>query len=439
VGVVSLGCSKNLVDTEFMLGRLVDDGWEVTPDHHRADLLIVNTCAFVAPAVRESEETIARLLRGKARRPGTRVVVAGCLVNRSAPDLVSRFPAVDVFLPPDRIGELGLLLDGTPQGCAVAAGGRGFLPGRDARRLLTTAPWAFLKISDGCDNRCAYCLIPAIRGPHRSRGLSGILDEAAGLISSGVRELNLVGQDLTRWRSGRKVLEDLLGALDRLPGDFRIRLLYLHPSRVTASLAAAMAEHPKVLPYLDMPIQHADDRVLEAMGRPYRGKDLRRIYRLLRETVPGIALRTTVMVGHPGEGRREFQVLGDFLEECPFENLGCFAYSPQAGTPSADREAVSPGTAARRRRKVMLRQEEISASLWSGRVGRTVEALILSPLRGRSLWLGRAAWQAPEVDGSCLVRGRCRPGEWSAVTVTGARTYDLEARASSTTNPTTRS
>jgi ribosomal protein S12 methylthiotransferase len=295
---------------------------------------------------------------------------------------------------------------------------------------MTSSFWAYLKISDGCDNRCSYCLIPSIRGKHRSRSLRSVREEAAGLVAAGVREINLIGQDITRWGQGAggPALPRLIESLTRLPGDFRLRLLYLHPSRVDDRLCRLVAANDAVLPYLDIPIQHAGDSILEKMNRPYGRKGLERMYARLRRLVPGVALRTTVMVGYPGEGKKEFAELLSFLRDHPFENLGAFIFSPEEGTPAAaQRGRVPPETAAERRDEVMRLQQKAAASLWRGRHGEIAEVLLLEPVEGKSdLWLGRTVWQAPEVDGMIVVRGPGRPGDLVSVEVTGSSAYDLE-------------
>ena len=337
-GVVSLGCSKNLVDTEYLVGGLGAGGWGLVPERENADLLLVNTCAFIGPAVEESHEAIAAAVAWKAKRAGRLVVVAGCMVNRFADELATRYPAVDLLLAPKQIPRLGewLALQ-PPRPLRLGSPGRAFLPSGSLDRSLTTGPWAYLKISDGCSNCCHYCLIPSIRGPHASRTRAAVLDEARALIDAGVRELNLVGQDITRFGEGRRGggLAPLVRAVAALPGDFRVRLLYLHPERVDEEIIGLFAETPKLCAYLDIPIQHASGRVLERMNRRYARRDLERLFSTLRERIPGVALRTTVMVGYPGEGKREFAELLSFLRAHPFENLGAFVFSAQPGTKAA--------------------------------------------------------------------------------------------------------
>ncbi len=429
-GVISLGCSKNLVDTEFLMGGMAGCGWSFTPVREDAELLLVNTCAFLDSSVEESEEAIEEALEWKRRRGEGTVVVAGCLVSRFGRALKARFPEVDLFLTPGQIPRVPRWV--TPAGhtaAGIPGGGKSYLPPPGADRLVTTGPWAYLKISDGCDNRCSYCLIPSIRGAHRSRSLRALREETEALVAAGVREINLVGQDITRWGQSRRSggLRRLVLDLARLPGDFRLRLLYLHPSRVDRELVRIVAGERKVFPYLDMPIQHASDRVLRGMGRSYGRRRLERTLEMLRRSVPDIALRTTVMVGFPGEGRREFGELLSFLREHPFDNLGAFVFSPQEGTAAAARRGKVPaGEAEERYHRVMELQREVAAGLWKGRRGKTTEAILLAPLPGKkSGWLGRTAWQAPEVDGQIRVQGPGATGALVPVRITGSSDYDL--------------
>jgi ribosomal protein S12 methylthiotransferase len=430
-GVISLGCSKNLVDTEFLMGGLAGCGWAFSPESEDADLLLVNTCSFLEASVEESRDAIEEAVRWKGEREGRVAVVAGCLVSRFAGELEEIFPGVDLFLLPGQIERLPEWLAlPHPRPRRFRGGGPSYLPKSGSGRVVTSPFWAYLKISDGCDNRCSYCLIPQIRGGHRSRTLRSVREEAASLIEAGAREINLIGQDITRWSGGKGVpdLPRLVKSLAALPGDFRLRLLYLHPSRVDERLCRTMAESSKVFPYLDIPIQHASDGILKKMNRPYGRRRLEEMYVLLRRRIPGVALRTTVMVGYPGEGRREFEELLEFLRAHPFENLGSFVFSPEEGTAAASqRKKVSLEEAAERREEVMSLQQELAADLWKGRRGAVTEALILEPLEGEEkACLGRTAWQAPEVDGHVVVRGAGTPGELARVKVTGSGSYDLE-------------
>ena len=430
-GIISLGCSKNLVDTEYLMGGLARSGWGFTPTKGKADLLLVNTCSFLEASVEESQTAIEEALRWKKRRRGRIVVVAGCIVSRFGRELERAHPKVDLFLLPGQIPRLsGWLGSPPPRPRILSGGGPSYLPRQGEERIVTSAFWSYLKVSDGCTNRCSYCLIPTIRGEHRSRSLRSLRLEARSLVAAGMREINLVGQDLTRWGEDRRGggLVQLVKGLASLPGDFRLRLLYLHPSRVDGEIARLLAGGEKVFPYLDMPIQHASTRVLKAMNRHYGRPGLERIHSMLRRLAPGIALRTTVMVGYPGEGRREFRELLGFLRDFPFENLGAFVFDPQEGTPASRLEKkVRPEEARDRYRAVMEQQQSLSAELWKGRRGSETEALAIYPAdKAGTRWIGRTAWQAPEVDGQIVIEGTARPGSLVPVRITGSSAYDLK-------------
>lgn len=430
-GVISLGCSKNLVDTEYLMGGLARSGWGFTPTKGRADLLLVNTCSFLDASVEESQSAIEEALRWKRRRRGRVVVVAGCIVSRFGRELEMAHPKVDLFLLPGQIPRLPEWLESPPpRPRALRGGGPSYLPRQGEERVVTSAFWSYLKVSDGCTNRCSYCLIPSIRGGHRSRSLRSLRQETRSLVEAGMREINLVGQDLTRWGEDRRGggLVQLVRGLASLPGEFRLRLLYLHPSRVDEEIARLLTGGGKVFPYLDMPIQHASAGVLRAMNRNYDRHGLERTYSMLRRIAPGVALRTTVMVGYPGEGRREFRELLRFLRDFPFENLGAFVFDPQEGTPASRLEKrVPPEEGRDRYREVMEQQKSLSAKLWRGRRGTVTEALAISPAnKTGTRWTGRTAWQAPEVDGQIVLEGTVRPGSLVPVRITGSNAYDLE-------------
>jgi ribosomal protein S12 methylthiotransferase len=395
-----------------------------------ADLLLVNTCSFLEASMEESRGAIEEALDWKRAARGRIVVVAGCIVSRCGRELEGEYPGVDLFLLPGQNPRLpGWLESPEPRPRRLRGGGVSYLPRPTEERVVTSPNWAHLKISDGCTNRCAYCLIPSIRGPHRSRSLRSLRLETESLVEAGMKEINLVGQDLTRWGEDRrgKGFEEMVASLASLPGEFRLRLLYLHPSRVGESTARLLAERGKIFPYLDMPIQHASGRVLAAMNRSYDRRSLEKIWGTLRDIVPAIALRTTVMVGYPGERKKDFRELLAFLRDCPFENLGSFIFDPQEGTAAARLAGkVRPGEARERYHELMEQQQSISARLWKERLGAVTEAIVLAPLEGGERWVGRTSWQAPEVDGEIVLEGRARPGDLVRVEITGSSEYDLE-------------
>lgn len=436
VAMISLGCAKNTVDSERVLGMLAECGFAVAADPRRADVVLVNTCAFIAPARSETERTL-RALSG--RRP---VVAIGCYSERMRPcggSPVYRdpaFPKVAAFVGFGAFDEL-------PAICARLAGRRRaspFLRGGPARARFAEsprlraegAPSAFLKIAEGCSNRCSYCAVPGIRGPLRSLPIGRLVEEAERLAEIGAREICVVAQDTGSYgldRSGRARLAELLRRLCAIRKLRWVRLLYMHPAHLTDEIVEVLAGERKMCRYLDLPIQHASDRILAAMGRGYDSSRLRSLVERLRERVPGIALRTSVIAGFPGETEREFQELLGFVREARFDHLGAFAYSPEEGTPAAALQGrSSPSVAAARRRRIMREQQRIAFEILRSRVGSTETAMLESCEGG--IWRARTAREAPDVDGHVLV-GRCgglSAGRFVRVRLLARRGYDLVAR-----------
>jgi ribosomal protein S12 methylthiotransferase len=425
IHLVSLGCSKNLVDSERLLGQAIRDlGMRATENPEEADLLAVNTCAFIQEASREAVETIFEL-KSKAR-PGVKLAVLGCLAARYGKELSGLMPEADMFLaPPDyqdfTLGLASLLGLSQPQ-----------RPGsfETWERLSGTPPWrSYLKISEGCDRHCSYCLIPSLRGPLRCRPLSELLSEARSLSEGGVTELTLVAQDLTAWRDGSSGLLELATALDSIPGIQWLRLMYAYPEGLRPALVRGLSQLEKAVPYLDIPLQHASPSVLRRMGRG-QGRPLETV-KSLRERWPGLALRTTLMVGFPGESPEDFQLLLDLVEKAEFDNLGVFKFSPEEGARAASfPEQVPQVIKERRRRKVMSLQKKISRKLNRARLGQVCQVLVEGPGPDSPLVMtGRAPFQAPEVDGLIYFDGpQPRPGQMVRARLIKAGTYDLVAR-----------
>jgi ribosomal protein S12 methylthiotransferase len=434
VCTVSLGCPKNLVDTEIMLGDLAARGWVVADNPESAALLLVNTCAFIKPASQEAVETILELARHKNNDPDKRLVVAGCLVQRYGADLPNLLPEVDVFIGVNDFPRLGRLLDQDGEAAALLISRQRpwfdyALP--QPRFAATPSYLAYLKLAEGCSHRCTFCTIPGIRGPYRSRPLATLIEEAAALAASGVKELILVAQDTTAYgvdRGGGPQLAELLKELGRLPGLAWIRLLYGHPAGVTPELLEVMAAHPQICPYLDLPIQHAHDAVLRRMGRRYTRKGLLATFRLIRDILPDAALRTTVMVGFPGETDEQFESLLELVEEVRFDHLGVFLYEPEEGTPAARLPNPVPRCLARTRaRRLKAMQARIVKGKLRALVG-TVQPVLVEGVSEESEYLlsGRLAIQAPEIDGRVYItKGVGRVGEIQPVRLTRALPYDL--------------
>jgi ribosomal protein S12 methylthiotransferase len=437
----SLGCPKNLLDTEVMLGTLASAGFALAENLEDADVAVVNTCSFIESAREESVNAILEVadLRESGRLRA--LVVAGCLPQRYGAELAKELPEVDAFLGTGAFPEIARILEG-----ALAGRGRGVYveAGRthlydDASPRLLTGPGhsAYVKIAEGCDRVCAFCAIPGIRGRFQSRRLDSLVAEARALAAAGVREINLVAQDSTSWGKdlppvpglGRPKLHDLVRALDAVDGLDWIRLLYVYPSAVTDELIEAFAEAKRVLPYVDVPLQHASDRVLERMKRGSSAERQRRLVAKLRERIPGVTLRTTFIVGFPGETEEDFEQLLDFVSESRFDRVGIFRYSDEEGTAAAALEPKVPRTVARERyRRLAKLQAGIQAEKLGAWVGRETDVLVDAAI-GAGRARGRLASQAPEIDGVVFLRGPgLAPGQLVRARITGVKGgVDLDA------------
>ncbi len=426
----SLGCPKNLVDSEMMLGLMARDGAEIVLDPEAADVLIVNTCGFIGDAKKESIDTILDLARFKQSDPAKRLVVAGCLVQRYGTELQTALPEVDAFVGTGDFTRLPEILAAGPHPDARAYGGAAHLLPDVAIPRVRTGHFfsAYLKVSEGCDHRCSFCIIPKIRGRHESRPLASVLAEAEALVADGVVELNLIAQDLTAYGRDRRdgsSLAGLLRALARLDGLRWIRLLYTYPRYVSDGLLEVIANEPKVCRYIDMPLQHISDRMLRRMRRERDGAAVRRLLERIRRRVPGIAVRTAFIVGFPGETERDFAELVDFVRSARFERVGVFRYSQEHGTAAADLRDQIPEPVKRERRDALMRaQAEVAAATNRALVG-TEQRVLVCGEDERGRLYGRLPTQAPEIDGVVYVRGPAAVGSILRARITGARTYDL--------------
>ncbi|MGA2532048.1 MAG: 30S ribosomal protein S12 methylthiotransferase RimO [Candidatus Aminicenantales bacterium] len=433
VALVSLGCAKNLVDSEVMLGVLKKAGFSFVGRPREADIIIVNTCGFIQPARDEAARVLGNVLRIKKRNPGITVVAAGCYVERDEAALRERFPAVDAWTGVrDFVRIAGILEGGTPPRAA-----RVFLYSDKSPRLVSTGgTWAYIKVSEGCSHHCGFCAIPLIKGPYVSRSAASIVREARALAGLGIKEINLISHDTTfygRDRGRRDGLVRLLERLVRVEGVEWIRLLYGYPEEVTNALLDTMREE-KICRYLDIPFQHTDAALLKAMKRSMDGARALDFLARIRARVPGVVLRTSLIVGFPGEGRREFAALRRFVEKARFDHLGVFTYSPEMGTDAFARpETVSPAEKEARRSEIMSIQAEISRARNGSYVGQALDVLIEQRVRPGSRTLtGRTRFQAPEVDGRVLLsvpRGAPGPlGPIVSAEITSAGPYDLRGR-----------
>lgn len=436
VGLVSLGCAKNLVDSEVMLGQLRRNGFHITLDPERADVVVVNTCGFLQSAKDEGYETIREMARLKESGRLRRLVVAGCMVQRFADEMKTRLPEVDRFCGLNDVERIMQACDLSDTAFVPDLGPALYLAGDNAGRILaTTGASAYLKIAEGCDNPCAFCIIPRIRGVFRSRTIASLAAEARQLADSGVKEVNLIAQDSTSYGSdigeagGLPALLRSLGEVEELRW---IRVLYAYPSKVTTRLMDAMAQTDRVVKYIDIPLQHASKRVLTRMRRGGSAESFLRMLSEFRDRMPDISIRTTFIVGFPGETEQDIETLLGFIEEASFEHLGVFTYSHEPGTGAHDLgDDVAPSQKEERRARVMELQQEISLARYTGRIGTVQDVLIdAGPETPGGPFRGRTAWQAPDIDGSVLVRTkRDLPiGEFLKVEVTGAGPYDLLAK-----------
>ena len=435
VHLVSLGCAKNLVDSQHVLGVLAEAGFQPAEEATAASVLLVNTCGFLQTAVEEGIDEI--LLLAVAKRPEQKLVVFGCMVERYRQELVKELPEVDLFcgVEPYTVitAAIHALLSGGTRGRLILD--KNVASACQPPRLLS-APChrAYLKITEGCDNRCSYCMIPTIRGPLCSRPTDEIIREAIWLERQGVREVSLIAQDLTaygrdrRQQAGPPELAKLLAALARRTTIPWIRLLYLHPLGVDDALLESMAAEPRLLPYLDIPIQHASSRILKAMNRRYDRSFIEKMVRNIRAFLPDVSLRTTLLMGFPGEEEPDVDEVVALLEELRFDHVGVFTYSNEQGAPSERFPSqCSQEDKDRRRDRVMTAQAKISAARQKAYIGRTLDVLVEGVSAESDLLLeGRTMYQAPEVDGCVYINeGKATPGDIVRVRIDKAHTYDL--------------
>ena len=431
--MVSLGCPKNLVDSEVMAGVLLTNGVMLNMDKNSAEYYLINTCAFLPGARSECERAIAEGIRWKKRSPEVRkLIVAGCLIQQDKENLIrSKYPEVDAWSGVDGVEDIFKTFQTAQAGYTTGdtAEPRYLYNEKTPRMQLTLPHVAYLKIADGCNNRCAYCSIPNIRGSLRSRSIESVLIEAGNLIANGVRELIVIAQDVTAYgadRSDGATLAKLLHEMDKLPGDFVIRLLYTHPAHYTDEFFAEYAVNSHLLPYLDIPLQHINENILLKMGRKTGRKTIEDVLQKIRAARPESAIRTTFITGLPGEGDSEFAELAEFVREQRFARLGVFSYSPEPGTPAAERtDRVSIDIAEERAGKIMQLQETISLAANRALIGKTV-TVICDQADGRS-GIGRTFADAPEIDNMVHFSGnkRLQSGKSYQVEITDAKTFDL--------------
>lgn len=432
---ISLGCDKNLVDTEMMLGLLNKDGYTFTDDENEADVIIINTCCFIGDAKEESVNTILEMARLKETGRCKALIVSGCLAQRYKQEILDEIPEVDGILGTTTYAEISQVLSEALGGSEHVQhfGDLDAIPEVDpSDRILTTGGhYAFLKIAEGCDKRCTYCIIPYLRGSYRSVPMERLVEEAELLAAKGVKELILVAQETTLYGVdlyGRKALPELLKKLSAVSGIRWIRIQYCYPEEITDELIQAIKEEEKVCHYLDLPIQHASDRILKRMGRRTTKAQLREIIGKLRREIPDIALRTTLIAGFPGETEEDQEELMEFVDEMEFERLGVFTYSAEEDTPAAGfSDQVPEEVKEQRRDAVMELQQEISLEHSQAMIGRTLEVMIEGKVADENAYVGRTYMDGPGVDGMIFVQTgeELMSGDFARVRVTGATEYDL--------------
>ena len=452
VGLISLGCAKNLIDSEIMVGHLQEAGMIMTPEAELADVLIVNTCSFIDMAKQESIGAITEAVDGRAssrKRARQKIIVAGCLSQRFSKELPGLMPEVDAFIGLDQITKVAPIIEGlvakdrsqkdAPENLVTRQ--PKYIPDYDTPRFrLTPRHSAYIKIAEGCNHPCTFCIIPQIRGRHRSRTQESVVREARALVKAGCKEINLISQDTTyfgmdRWQDARpsprspvdsskgESLATLIRELDTIEGDFWIRLLYTHPAHWSDELIAAIAESRKVAKYVDIPLQHISDRMLGLMQRETSGDYIRDLIRRMRAGIPGLGIRTTFIVGFPGETEDDFQELLGFIREFRFERAGVFNYSKEEGTRAYKMDGhLHHQTRKSRWNRAMAELQKVASELNETRVGQRQRVLVESP------GVARTEWDAPEIDGTVFVDESLPVGEFAEVTIEGWRGYDLVAK-----------
>lgn len=430
VGMISLGCPKNQVDGEALLAKLAQAGYQIVNEIENSDVMIVNTCGFIEDAKREAIDTILEVAQYKEAGLISAIVVTGCLAERYQDEILKEMPEVDAVIGIGANSDIVKMCDKALCGIKTSNfPNKCYLP-LDGERMLSTPPhWAYLKIAEGCDNRCAYCAIPGIRGDFRSRTIESVVDEAKSLVNRGVKEIILVAQDTTKYGQdlyGEYSLDKLLKELVKIDGLEWIRLFYCYPQRITDSLIDVIANEDKVCKYIDIPLQHSDATVLKNMNRVGDGNDYRVLLNKMREAIPGLALRTTFMVGFPGETDEQFENLCEFVKDIKFDKMGCFTFSPEEDTPAFDMKNQIDEDVKKRRQEVLMNaQFFITEASNKGRVGNVYKVIVDSFADGK--YTGRSYMDSPEIDSGIIFTSnkKLSIGDFVDVKITDFDGYDL--------------
>ena len=434
--LISLGCAKNLVNSEQMLYLLDEAGYTLTPEPEGADLAIVNTCGFIDAAKSEAIDTILQMAELKKEGKLGGLIVCGCLTERYQDTILQELPEIDAVLGVGSFGEIVKAADEVLAGREARFFGDRNAPVEEIPRVVSTGPsWAYLRIAEGCNNFCAFCAIPYIRGRYRSRTMENVVAEAKDLAAHGVKELIVIAQDITRYGTdlyGKRCLAQLCRELSEIEGIRWIRLHYLYPDQFDDELIDEIAKNDKIVKYLDIPIQHINNQILKRMNRRGTGDEIRALFKTLRERIPGLVLRTSLIAGLPGEGPEEFEELCSFLREARIERVGVFPFSPEEGTPAAKMEHADEEEAQRRADLILQLQAPIMDAFCQRFVGQTIEVLVTDYDEEEQCWVGRSYADSPDIDGEVRFDGVCREGDMVSVTITEAEDgilYGEEAEA----------
>ena len=409
IALISLGCAKNLVNSEQMLYLLDEAGYALSPDPEGCDAVIINTCGFIDAAKSEAIDTILQMAELKAAGKLGKIIVTGCLPERYRDDIRAELPEIDAILGVGSFADIVSALDEAFAGNSVEYFGDKNAPVDELPRVVSTGPaWAYLKIAEGCDNFCAFCAIPYIRGRYRSRSMTNILEEARSLAEHGVKELIVIAQDITKYGTdlyGKRSLAELCSKLSEIDGIEWIRLHYTYPDQFDDERIDEIASNDKIVKYLDIPIKHINDGILRAMNRHGTSDDIRRLFKDLRQRIPGLVLRTSIIAGLPGEGEAEFEELCEFLREAKIERAGVFPFSPEEGTRAAKMEHVDFETAQRRAELIMQLQSEIMEEFCRSQVGKTLRVLCEGYDEEQKMFFGRSYADSPDIDGLVFFDG----------------------------------
>ncbi|MCD7888470.1 MAG: 30S ribosomal protein S12 methylthiotransferase RimO [Oscillospiraceae bacterium] len=431
VGIVSLGCAKNMLDAEHMAYNLREEGFELEPDAALADVAVINTCGFIESAKQEAIETILEFVALKNEKRIKAIIVTGCLAERYREEILKEMPEVDAVLgigANELLGEtIRKVLSGNSD---IEMYGDKYSLVIGGRRIVSTETYAYIKIAEGCSNHCTFCAIPQIRGKYRSRPMESIIDEAKWLAKVGYREIILIAQDTSRYGEdlyGTQKLAELLKELCKIEGLKWIRSLYCYPERITDELIDVVASEPKCVKYFDIPIQHCCDRVLKRMNRRSSEAEIRELVKKLRERIPGVIIRTTIMTGFPGETEEEFEKLCEFVKEMRFDRLGCFAYSQEEGTAAAKLDGQLDEDEKNRRAEIITQEQMlVSDQMTAEMLGKVYEVVVEGYDRYAECWFGRSANEVPEIDGKIFFTSsiQLKVGDYQYVRITDTMDYD---------------